>query len=190
MAAAASRANALPDAVLADLRTDHAGEEGAAQIYRGILAVARDGELRAFAAHHLATELLHLRRIRQWMPASARSRLLPLWRAAGWLTGAMPALLGPRAVFVTVAAVEHFVDRHYAVQVERLSAYPELGDCAKRWLPVAATRSHIATMPWDACTMAPARSPEPGRPSLARARSWRLPPAAAFDGPSLTEPLP
>jgi ubiquinone biosynthesis monooxygenase Coq7 len=112
--------------VLADLRTDHAGEVGAAQVYRGILAVARDGELRAFAAHHLATELLHLRRIRQWMPASARSRLLPLWRAAGWLTGAMPALLGPRAVFVTVAAVEHFVDRHYAVQVERLSAYPEL----------------------------------------------------------------
>jgi ubiquinone biosynthesis monooxygenase Coq7 len=138
----AKRASSLPAAVLADLRTDHAGEEGAAQIYRGILAVARDGELRAFAAHHLATELLHLRRIRQWMPASARSRLLPLWRAAGWLTGAMPALLGPRAVFVTVAAVEHFVDRHYAVQVERLSAYPELGEL--RELLAACRRDEIA----------------------------------------------
>jgi demethoxyubiquinone hydroxylase (CLK1/Coq7/Cat5 family) len=121
------RSTTLPDTVLADLRTDHAGEVGAAQIYRGILQVARDGELRAFAARHLATELLHLRRIRPWLPASARSRLLLLWRVAGWLTGAMPALLGPRAVFVTVAAVEHFVDRHYASQIERLSAHPELG---------------------------------------------------------------
>jgi demethoxyubiquinone hydroxylase (CLK1/Coq7/Cat5 family) len=121
-------ATSLPRSVLADLRTDHAGEVGAVQIYRGILAVARDGELRAFAARHLATELLHLRRVRPWLPASARSRLLPLWRVTGWLTGAMPALLGPRAVFVTVAAVEHFVDRHYAEQIERLSAHPELAD--------------------------------------------------------------
>ncbi|MGZ8273613.1 MAG: demethoxyubiquinone hydroxylase family protein [Burkholderiaceae bacterium] len=124
----AATSNALPAAVLADLRSDHAGEAGAVQIYRGILAVARDGELRAFAARHLATELLHLRRMQQWLPASARSRLLPLWRIAGWVTGALPALLGPRAVFVTVAAVERFVDRHYAAQIERLSAHPELSD--------------------------------------------------------------
>ncbi len=124
---AASPSNALPAAVLANLRTDHASEVGAVHIYRGILAVARDGELRAFAARHLATELLHLRRMQQWLPASARSRLLPLWRVAGWATGAIPALLGPRAVFVTVAAVERFVDRHYAVQIEQLSAHPELG---------------------------------------------------------------
>jgi len=124
---ATTSSNVLPAAVLADLRSDHAGEVGAVQIYRGVLAVARDGDLRAFAARHLATELLHLRRVRHWLPRSARSRLLPLWRVAGWLTGAMPALLGPRAVFVTVAAVERFVDRHYAAQIERLSAHPELG---------------------------------------------------------------
>jgi demethoxyubiquinone hydroxylase (CLK1/Coq7/Cat5 family) len=124
---AATPASALPGWVVADLRTDHAGEVGAVEIYRGILAAARDRELRAFAGRHLANELLHLRQIRQWLPASARSRLLPLWRVAGWLTGALPALLGPRAVFVTVAAVERFVDRHYAVQIERLSAHPELG---------------------------------------------------------------
>jgi demethoxyubiquinone hydroxylase (CLK1/Coq7/Cat5 family) len=123
---AASPASALPAATLADLRTDHAGEVGAVQIYRGILAVSRDSEVRAFAARHLATELLHLRRMRQWVPVSSRSRLLPLWRVAGWVTGALPALLGPRAVFVTVAAVERFVDRHYAMQIERLSAHPEL----------------------------------------------------------------
>ena len=134
--------SALPAAVLADLRTDHAGEVGAVQIYRGILAVAREGELRAFAARHLATELLHLRRMQRWLPASARSRLLPLWRMAGWVTGAMPALLGPRAVFVTVAAVERFVDRHYAVQIERLTAHPELG--ALRETLAACRRDEIA----------------------------------------------
>ncbi len=139
---AATPPSALPAAVVADLRTDHAGEVGAVQIYRGILAVARDGELRAFAARHLATEVLHLRRIRHWLPSSARSRLLPLWRVAGWVTGAMPALLGPRAVFVTVAAVERFVDRHYAVQIERLSAYPELG--ALRETLAACRRDEIA----------------------------------------------
>lgn len=124
---AAAPSNALPAAVLADLRTNHAGEAGAVQIYRGILAVARDGELRAFAARHLATELLHLRRMRHWVPVSSRSRLLPLWRTAGWMTGALSALLGPRAVFVTVAAVERFVDQHYSAQIDHLSAHPELG---------------------------------------------------------------
>ena len=118
----------LPPPVLADLRTDHAGEVGAVQIYRGILAVSRDRGVRAFAARHLATELLHLRRIRHWLPAPARSRLLPLWRAAGWLTGAVPALFGPRAVYATIAAVERFVDRHYAEQIERLAAEPALAE--------------------------------------------------------------
>jgi 3-demethoxyubiquinol 3-hydroxylase len=123
---AALPSSALPAATLADMRTDHASEVGAVQIYRGILAVSRNSEVRAFAARHLANKLLHLRRIRQWVPVSSRSRLLPLWRVAGWVTGAVPALLGPRAVFATVATVERFADRHYATRIERLSAYPEL----------------------------------------------------------------
>lgn len=118
----------LPAAVIADLRTDHAGEVGAVQIYRGVLAVSTDGDLRAFAARHLATELLHLQRIRRWLPAGERSRLLPLWRVAGWLIGAVPALLGLRAVFVTVAAVERFVDRHYERQIAQLAAHPQLAE--------------------------------------------------------------
>lgn len=118
----------LPAAVIADLRTDHAGEVGAVQIYRGVLAVSTDGDLRAFAARHLATELLHLQRIRRWLPAGERSRLLPLWRVAGWLIGAVPALLGPRAVFVTVAAVERFVDRHYERQIAQVAAHPQLAE--------------------------------------------------------------
>lgn len=106
--------------VTADLRTDHAGETGAVMIYRGILAVTRDPGLQDFARRHLETERGHLALIEAELPPSARSRLLALWRGAGWLTGALPALFGPRAVHATVDAVESFVDRHYADQIARL----------------------------------------------------------------------
>lgn len=106
--------------VEADLRSNHAGETGALHIYRGVLATSRDPALRDFAARHLATEKEHLVVMERHLPATQRSWLLPAWRVAGWLTGALPALLGPRAVFATVAAVETFVDRHYGAQVARL----------------------------------------------------------------------
>jgi 3-demethoxyubiquinol 3-hydroxylase len=107
--------------VEADLRSDHAGETGAVQIYRGVLAATREPALREFAARHLAAEQEHLALIEAWLPAPQRSRLLAGWRVAGWLTGALPALFGARAVYATVAAVETFVDRHYGEQIAHLS---------------------------------------------------------------------
>lgn len=107
-----------PRALWQELRTDHAGETGAVMIYRGVLAITRDPALREFALHHLATEQRHLELIEQVVSPRWRSRLLPLWRVSGWLTGALPALFGPRAVYATIEAVETFVDRHYAAQVE------------------------------------------------------------------------
>ncbi len=118
--AAAVETRLLPRALMQALRTDHAGETGAVMIYRGVLAVARDPALRRFAEHHLATEQRHLRLIEPWVARPWRSRLLPLWRVAGWLTGALPALAGPRAVYATVQAVETFVDRHYAEQLHHI----------------------------------------------------------------------
>jgi ubiquinone biosynthesis monooxygenase Coq7 len=106
------------------LRTDHAGETGAVWMYHGVRCVARDPALRAFARRHQATERAHLERIEAWLPPAERSRLLPLWRLAGWLTGALPALVGPRAVYATIEAVERFVDQHYAEQIARLQAEP------------------------------------------------------------------
>lgn len=116
----------LPRWVVADLRTDHAGEVGAVCIYLGVLRVARDPRLRDFAQHHLATEQKHLQTIESWLPAVHHSRLLPVWRLAGYLTGALPALLGPRAVYATIEAVETFVDQHYAQQVRALASQPDL----------------------------------------------------------------
>ncbi|NIR62073.1 MAG: demethoxyubiquinone hydroxylase family protein, partial [Gammaproteobacteria bacterium] len=95
-----------------DLRSSHAGESGAVSIYRGILAVTRDPELRAFATRHLAAEARHLDRLRQLLPIARRTKLLPLWNLAGFLTGALPSLFGPRSVYATIDTVETFVDTH------------------------------------------------------------------------------
>lgn len=115
---------AMPAWLVADLRSDHAGETGAVWIYRGVLALSGDRALRAFAQRHLATEQRHLGLIDTCLPEADRSRLLPIWRLAGWLTGALPALFGPRAVYATIAAVETFVDQHYQVQIDRLATEP------------------------------------------------------------------
>ena len=87
--------------LVGDLRSDHAGETGAVWIYRGLLAVSRDAGVREFAKRHLATEQGHLDKVEAVLPWPQRSRLLPGWRVAGFMTGALPALLGPRAVYAT-----------------------------------------------------------------------------------------
>jgi len=121
----ATVSEAFPRELLRELRTDHAGETGAVMIYRGVLAITRKPELRAFARHHLETEQRHLGLIEAVVPPRSRSALLPLWRLSGWLTGAVPALFGPRAVYATIQAVETFVDRHYAAQIEQIDALTE-----------------------------------------------------------------
>jgi len=108
--------------LIGDLRSDHAGETGAVAIYLGILAVSRDPDIRHFAHQHLAAEREHLARLGALLPPGQRSILLPLWRVAGWLTGFLPALAGPRAVYATIEAVETFVDRHYEEQIRKLPA--------------------------------------------------------------------
>jgi ubiquinone biosynthesis monooxygenase Coq7 len=107
-----------------ELRSNHAGEAGAVSIYRGVLAIGRCASLRRFATRHLATEQRHLELMRELVPREQRSKLLPLWRAAGFTTGALPALFGARAVYATIESVEHFVDHHYSAQIDRLTDDP------------------------------------------------------------------
>jgi len=118
----------LPDWLIRDLRSNHAGEAGAVAIYRGILAVSNNAEVRSLAEAHLKTERQHLELIESVFPPEARSSLLSLWRAAGFLTGALPAMFGNAAVFQTIDAVETFVDGHYAGQIERLSQDERLSE--------------------------------------------------------------
>jgi ubiquinone biosynthesis monooxygenase Coq7 len=126
----------------ADLRSDQAGETGAVAIYLGILAVSRDAGIRHFARAHLATEREHLARLDALLPPGQRSVLLPLWRVAGWFTGMLPALIGPRAVYATIEAVESFVDHHYEEQVQKLPAHGPGG--ALRALLMACQADEVA----------------------------------------------
>ena len=50
----------IPNVIIPDLRTDHAGETGAVFIYKGILLVSKDKEIIEFAKNHLLTEKKHL----------------------------------------------------------------------------------------------------------------------------------
>ena len=120
---------ALPRWLQAELRSDHAGETGAVWIYAGILRFTRDPELRNFAEAHLRTEQDHLALFEEWLPRPLTSRLLPAWRCAGWLLGALSLLGGRDGVYATIEAVETFVVAHYRQQLERLQeeqVYPEV----------------------------------------------------------------
>jgi ubiquinone biosynthesis monooxygenase Coq7 len=130
----------LTPALISDLQSDHAGEAGAVEIYRGMLAVSRDKAVREFAMVHIRTELRHLRFFERWLPSQHHSRLLLVWRAAGWLLGATSALFGQQAAFRTVAAVETFVEGHYLAQIElmettqgleSLSSHLGVSDCRR-----------------------------------------------------------
>ncbi len=123
--AKAFEAPKVSPALVGDLRSDHAGETGAVWIYHGLLAVSRDAGVREFAQRHRTTEQGHLDKIEAVLPWPQRSRLLPAWRVAGFLTGALPAFFGPRAVYATIAAVETFVDQHYQHQIDKLQHQPE-----------------------------------------------------------------
>jgi ubiquinone biosynthesis monooxygenase Coq7 len=112
--------------LLAELRSDHAGEYGAVAIYQGILAATRSPEVRRFAQTHLASETRHLAFMERLLPRPWQTRLLPLWKVSGWLLGALPALLGPRAVYLTIEAVEQFVEGHYQHQLAMLAGNPAL----------------------------------------------------------------
>mgnify|MGYP001159706951 FL=1 len=111
----------IPNFIVPDLRTDHAGETGAVFIYKGILLVSKDNEIINFSKNHLETELKHLQVLDQILEDSQKSKLLFLWRALGFLTGLIPSLFGKNAVYATIYYVESFVEAHYEEQIKLLN---------------------------------------------------------------------
>jgi ubiquinone biosynthesis monooxygenase Coq7 len=160
----------LPAALVSDLRTDHAGETGAVMIYRGILAATRDAGVGAFAQGHLATEAAHLAAIELLLAPRHRSRLLPLWRAAGWLTGALPAWAGPQAVYATIEAVETFVDHHYTEQIDAIDRF----DPGRAQAPLQALRAHLQSFRADEIDHRDDAARRQHRPPGARSLALRL----------------
>ena len=114
-----------------ELSSDVAGETGAVCIYKGAAAALhlRDrlhgsvaSETFAFVEEHRATEQQHLDLFLQVVPSHKHTKLLPVWRAAGFALGFAPALHSDRALYLTVEAVETFVEEHYHVQIDPLKA--------------------------------------------------------------------
>jgi ubiquinone biosynthesis monooxygenase Coq7 len=68
------------------------------------------------------------------LPSAHYSRLLALWRLAGFITGALPALFGSKAVYATIEAVETFVNHHYEEQILALASQPYLHDLRRTLL--------------------------------------------------------
>jgi ubiquinone biosynthesis monooxygenase Coq7 len=139
--------NTHPDSkyIEQELRSDHAGEVGAVEIYRGIKAVALwrgDHELMRFADEHGAVEQEHLVMMNDLVPGEQRSRLETPWRIAGWLTGAVPALFGRNTVYATIQAVETFVDQHYQQQIDQLSEYANHNDITEVLIKCQADEVH------------------------------------------------
>ena len=111
----------IPNFIVPDLRTDHAGETGAVFIYKGILLVSKDSEIIKFSQNHLETELNHLDTLDQILDDSQKSKLLFLWRILGFLTGLIPSLFGKNAIYATIFYVESFVEAHYEEQIKLLN---------------------------------------------------------------------
>lgn len=105
------------------LRVDQAGEFGATRIYAGQLAVMGN---RSAGAQEIAgmahQEEAHLATFNAMMAArGVRPTLLqPLWSGAGYLLGAVTALIGPEAAMACTVAVEEEIDRHYTRQLDTL----------------------------------------------------------------------
>lgn len=102
---------------LSMLRSDHAGEIGAVNIYKGILWCAKDPAVVAFANSHLAVESRHLEAIESILTPENRSILSPLWVVAGLVLGVLAAVGGKNFLFSTIAGVEEFVVEHYERQL-------------------------------------------------------------------------
>ena len=131
--AAEKASQAWPSWLQQELRSTHAGETGAVFIYKGALAAMQLrswGALTlrrfagfesgcpyeslsrqpayAFAQRHQETEQEHLDAMDMLLAPSERSKLLPLWKAAGMTVGAIPILASPYSAvlfFTTINAV-------------------------------------------------------------------------------------
>ncbi|RMF07413.1 MAG: demethoxyubiquinone hydroxylase family protein, partial [Alphaproteobacteria bacterium] len=105
------------------IRVDHAGEYGAARIYRGQLDVLGERHPLSPTIRRMEEqEQAHLDAFDRLIAERGvrPTALAPIWHVAGYMLGAATALMGPRAAMACTAAVEEAIDEHYARQIEAL----------------------------------------------------------------------
>lgn len=107
------------------IKVDHAGENGAVNIYRAqIIAVSlRAPSLKAELSHNFEHELEHRRIFQAWLNQNDIRRCLSyhLCGIGGFALGFVTGLIGPKAVHATTYAVETVVLEHLEHQVETLT---------------------------------------------------------------------
>lgn len=112
------------------IRVDHAGEYGAARIYKGQLAVLGPHHRLSPLIRHMAEqEARHLAYFDKAITDhQVRPSLFsPFWHVAGFALGAGTALMGERALMACTAAVEEVIDDHYNHQRQELGDHePDL----------------------------------------------------------------
>lgn len=116
-----------------ELSSNLAGETGAVYIYKGALAALSirpiNDDVLEFCESHMANESSHLQMFQYIVPDGKHTKLLPIWKIAGFTLGFFPTLVGgSRALYVTVEAVETFVEEHFQDQIVPLK---EKNTCPK-----------------------------------------------------------
>lgn len=108
-----------------EMSSNMAGETGAVWIYKGALAACRmrrssmDLKVSGFAQRHIQAEQQHLDVITATVDAGKFTRILPIWRLAGYMLGFLPTFIGKGPwLYHTVEAVESFVEGHYGAQID------------------------------------------------------------------------
>lgn len=122
------------------IRVDHAGEFGAVQIYKGQRAVFQllpgKQHIAGLLAEMEAGEKAHLETFdRLVLERGVRpTALAPVWRGAGFMLGAVTALMGEKAAHACTAAVEEAIEEHYFEQSKALDGVdPELKGIVDRF---------------------------------------------------------
>lgn len=119
-----------------ELSSNMAGETGAVYLYKGALAAlkilhppwsnlsqfhncsSRANDAAKFCQEHMTHEETHLQLFQSILPNSKYTMLLPVWRFVGWTVGFLATLIGGnKGLYVTVEAVETFVEGHYQQQI-------------------------------------------------------------------------
>jgi 3-demethoxyubiquinol 3-hydroxylase len=105
------------------LRVNQAGEYGATRIYAGQLAVLRRNSPASKLVSRMAgQEQRHLDRFNALMTERGvrPTALQPVWHTAGFMLGAVTALISEEAAMACTEAVETEIDRHYGRQLDEL----------------------------------------------------------------------
>ncbi|MEZ2293772.1 demethoxyubiquinone hydroxylase family protein [Variovorax sp. RCC_210] len=111
------------------LKVDHAGEEGAVNIYRAQIFMARwtapslVAELREFKSHEEGHRALFWTELQRRGVSRCRSYLL--CGIGGWVLGCLTGLLGRHAISATTVAVERVVLAHLKEQLHTLAGRDE-----------------------------------------------------------------